>query len=106
MKVAFLLEGQQFLLALLTQTFFTQHFESIYQPVQSQYQRMTERKQGGGGGNPRLIISCIRKGERTCMSTGNTRLLHHFGKNVLRVYEVLLYISNRKQVLLRTLFTG
>ena len=29
----------------------------------------------GGGGNPRLIISCIRKGESTFMPSGNTRLL-------------------------------
>ena len=30
-----------------------------------------------GGGNPRLIISCIRKGESTFMPPGNTRLLLH-----------------------------
>ena len=36
---------------------------------------MTERKQwGGGGGGTRGIISCVRKGEKTCMPTGNTRL--------------------------------
>ena len=29
----------------------------------------------GGRGNPRLIISCIQKGESTSMPSGNTRLL-------------------------------
>ena len=30
---------------------------------------------GVGRGNPKLTISCIRKGERTFMPSGNTRLL-------------------------------
>ena len=34
-----------------------------------------EKAVGGWGGNPRLTISCIRKGERTFMPSGNTRLL-------------------------------
>ena len=32
----------------------------------------------GEGGNPRLTTSCIQKGERTFMPSGNTRLLDVF----------------------------